>query len=294
MNGKKRLLMGYLFLLPAFLVFIVLIAYPVFDTIRTSFYESRIQTIKQGSTFIGLDHYAKMFQDPDMYRSLLFTLKFTIISVMLETVIGMGCALVMNRTFRGQGLIRALILVPWCIPTVVSGLMWSYMFAESYGIVNYILSITRIIKDPIPWITNQNWAFVAVIIADVWKTVPYMSLLLLSGLKTVSSDYIEAASIDGANSVQKFFRIVLPNMKNIVLVAVMFRTISSFRIYDLIKVLTDGGPQNSTKSLTMYAMENYFTYGNLGYGAALATLTFVISLVIAGCFQDGIKSKMEV
>lgn len=287
-------MMGYLFLIPAALVFVFLIAYPVFNTVRTSFYASRIQTIRDGAKFVGLDNYVEMFRDTDMWTSLAFTVKFTVISVILETVIGMVCALIMNRNFRGQGLVRAMILVPWCIPTVVSGLMWSYMFAESYGIINYLLSAAHVIKDPVPWITDKGWAFAAITIADVWKTVPYMSLLLLSGLKTVSSDYLEAAAIDGANSVQKFFRVVLPNMKNIVLVAVMFRTISSFRIYDLIKVLTDGGPQNSTKSLTMYAMENYFTYGNLGYGAALATLTFLVSLLIAGLFQDGVKSKMEV
>lgn len=294
MNSKKRLLMGYLFLIPALLVFLVFIAYPVFNTIKTSFYAYRIQTLKQGAKFTGLDNYIQMFHDKDMYTSLLFTVKFTLISVALETVIGMCCALVMNRSFKGQGLVRAMILVPWCIPTVVSGLMWCYMFAESYGIINFLLSAMHVIKKPVQWITDGGWAFVAVTIADVWKTVPYMSLLLLSGLKTISTDYLEAAAIDGANSVQKFFRIVLPNMKNIVLVAVMFRTISSFRIYDLVKVLTDGGPQNATKSLTMYAMEHYFTYGNLGYGAALATLTFVISLVIAGVFQDGVKSKLEV
>lgn len=294
MSNKQRIRVGYLFLIPTLVVFLVLIAYPVCSTIYLSFCNYRTQTITQGATFNGVANYIKMFQDQEMWTSLLFTVKFTIISVILETILGMACALIMNRNFRGSKLVCAMILVPWCIPTVVSGLMWSYMYAESFGIINYLLSVMHVIQDPIKWLTDGNWAFVAVIISDVWKTVPYMSLLLLSALKTISNDYIEAAAVDGAGKPRIFFSIVLPNIRPVMMVAIMFRTIQSFRVYDLIKVLTNGGPQGSTKSLTMYAMEQYFNYGNMGYGAALAVLTFVISLVIAAFFQEGVKSKLEV
>lgn len=294
MSSKQRIRVGYLFLIPTLVVFLVLIAYPVCSTIYLSFCNYRTQTITQGAVFNGVANYVKMFQDEEMWTSLIFTVKFTVISVVLETVLGMACALIMNRNFRGSNLVCAMVLVPWCIPTVVSGLMWSYMYAESFGIINYLLSVLHVIQDPIKWLTDGNWAFVAVIISDVWKTVPYMSLLLLSGLKTVSNDYLEAAAIDGAGKVRIFFSIVLPNIRPVMMVAVMFRTIQSFRVYDLIKVLTNGGPQGSTKSLTMYAMEQYFNFGNMGYGAALAVLTFVISLIIAAFFQEGVKSKLEV
>lgn len=294
MSSKQRIRMGYLFLIPTLVVFLVLIAYPVCSTIYLSFCNYRTQTITQGAVFNGVANYVKMFQDKEMWTSLLFTVKFTVISVVLETVLGMVCALIMNRSFRGSNLVCAMVLVPWCIPTVVSGLMWSYMYAESFGIINYLLSVLHVIQDPIKWLTDGNWAFVAVILSDVWKTVPYMSLLLLSGLKTVSNDYLEAAAMDGAGKVRIFFSIVLPNIRSVMMVAVMFRTIQSFRVYDLIKVLTNGGPQGSTKSLTMYAMEQYFNFGNMGYGAALAVLTFVISLIIAAFFQEGVKSKLEV
>ena len=294
MSNKQRIRVGYLFLIPTLVVFLVLIAYPVCSTIYLSFCNYRTQTITQGAVFNGVANYIKMFQDEEMWTSLLFTVKFTVISVILETVLGMACALIMNRNFRGSNLVCAMVLVPWCIPTVVSGLMWSYMYAESFGIINYLLSVLHVIQDPIKWLTDGNWAFVAVILSDVWKTVPYMSLLLLSGLKTVSNDYLEAAAMDGAGKVRIFFSIVLPNIRPVMMVAVMFRTIQSFRVYDLIKVLTNGGPQGSTKSLTMYAMEQYFTFGNMGYGAALAVLTFVISLIIAAFFQEGVKSKLEV
>lgn len=294
MSNRQRIRMGYVFLIPTLVVFLVLIAYPVCSTIYLSFCNYRTQTITQGAVFNGVANYIKMFQDEEMWTSLLFTVKFTVISVILETVLGMACALIMNRNFRGSNLVCAMVLVPWCIPTVVSGLMWSYMYAESFGIINYLLSVLHVIQDPIKWLTDGNWAFVAVILSDVWKTVPYMSLLLLSGLKTVSNDYLEAAAMDGAGKVRIFFSIVLPNIRPVMMVAVMFRTIQSFRVYDLIKVLTNGGPQGSTKSLTMYAMEQYFNFGNMGYGAALAVLTFVISLIIAAFFQEGVKSKLEV
>ena len=292
MYQKKRQRVAYLFLIPALVLFLLFIAYPVFNTIKTSFYSLRIQTIMQGGRFVGLQNYVKLIQDETMLTSLVFTVGFTLVSVVLETVLGMACALIMNRTFKGLGFVRAMILVPWCIPTIVSGLMWSYMFSESFGVINQALKAVGL--SPIMWVTGSKGAFASMIIADVWKTSPYMSLLLLSGLKTVPADIYEAASIDGAGKIQQFFFITLPVIKPVVLVSVMFRTIQSFRIYDLVKVLTDGGPNQATQSLTMYTMKQYFTFGDLGYGAALAVLTFVVSLIIAMLFYDGMKSKLEV
>ena len=241
---------------------------------------------------MGFQNFIKLAQDKTMLTSLVFTVGFTVVSVILETVLGMACALIMNRTFKGQGFVRAMILIPWCIPTIVSGLMWSYMFSESFGVINQALKAIGL--SPVMWVTGAKGAFSSMIIADVWKTSPYMSLLLLSGLKTVPGDIYEAASIDGAGKIQQFFFITLPVIKPVVLVSVMFRTIQSFRIYDLVKVLTDGGPNNVTQSLTMYTMKQYFTFGDLGYGAALAVLTFAVSLMIAMFFYDGMKSKLEV
>lgn len=294
MHNKNRRIMGYLFLLPAMLLFLIFIAYPVFNTIRTSFYSVRIQTLASGGKFVGLSNYIKLFNDDTMWKTLTFTVEFTVIAVVLETVLGMACALLMNRKFRGDGFVKAAILVPWCIPTVVSGMMWAYMFAESYGIVNQSLLNIGAISSAINWMTNSVAAFWAIVIADVWKTTPYMGLLLLSGLKTVPEDLYEAAAIDGAGKIRRFFRITLPIIKPVIIVAIMFRTISSFRIYDLIKVMTGGGPNKTTMSLTMYTMQQYFSFGDLGYGAALAVLTFIISLVIAFIFYDGMKSKLEV
>ena len=291
MNNKNRLLVGYLFLIPTLLLFAVFVAYPVLNTIWTSFFSLRIQTLSKGGKFIGLSNYVKLFKDANVLQTMKFTVMFTFIAVALETVIGMGCALIMNRQFMGKNLVCAIILIPWCIPTVVSALMWSYMFAESYGVINQFLQASGLINTPIHWLTSPGEAFAAVVISDVWKTTPYMALLLLSGLKTIPSDLYEAA---GAGRITKLFFITFPCMKPVIVVSVMFRTIASFRIYDLIKVLTNGGPGRATTSLTLYTMQQYFSFGNYGYGAALAVLTFVISLVIAFLFYDGMKSKLEV
>lgn len=292
MYQKKRQRVAYLFLIPAMVLFLLFVAYPVLNTLKTSLYSLRIQTLSQGGKFVGFQNFIKLAQDKTMLTSLVFTVGFTVVSVILETVLGMACALIMNRTFKGQGFVRAMILIPWCIPTIVSGLMWSYMFSESFGVINQALKAIGL--SPVMWVTGAKGAFSSIIIADVWKTSPYMSLLLLSGLKTVPGDIYEAAAIDGAGKIQQFFFITLPVIKPVVLVSVMFRTIQSFRIYDLAKVLTDGGPNNATQSLTMYTMKQYFTFGDLGYGAALAVLTFAVSLIIAMFFYDGMKSKLEV
>ena len=218
MYNRRRVMMGYVFLIPAAILFFVFVAYPVFNTLRNSFYALRIQTLTSGGKWIGLKNYLDMLKDEKMYQSLKFTLKFTVIAVALETVIGMASALIMNQDFRGKTAVCAAILIPWCIPTIVSSLMWSYMFAESYGAINQFLNNLGLASRQ--WITGSTDAFWAVIIADVWKTAPYMSLLLLSGLKTVPRDYYEAASIDGAGSVYTFFHITVPLIKPVLLVAV--------------------------------------------------------------------------
>lgn len=294
MYNKQRLFFGYIALIPAVIVFAVFIIYPVMNTIYLSFCNFRTQTISQGPQFAGFANYIQMFKDEQMWKALKFTVEFTIIAVILESILGMLCALIMNKQQKSSGFVSAMILIPWCIPTVVSGLMWSYIFAESYGILNYLLQLVGITSQPIRWLTDSNFAFLSILISDVWKTVPYMSLLMLSALKTVDASFLEAAQIDGASKIQSFFKISVPCMKPIIIVAVMFRTIQSFRIYDLIRVLTNGGPQGKTTSLTIYTITQYTTFGNMGYGAALAVLTFIVSMIIAICFQDGVKSKLEV
>jgi multiple sugar transport system permease protein len=290
---NEKDLMGYLFLLPAVILILIFVVYPVSNTIYLSFFKLRIQTLTEGASFIGLNNFKKIMTDGQFKTSLIFTVKFTIVAVFLETIIGMIFALIMDRAIRFQGAIRAAILVPWAIPTIVSGLMWQFMYSPQFGIINAFLEKYTFIKDGIPWLTDAMWATIATIIADVWKTTPYMSLLILAGLQTIPRQLHEAAAIDGANKVQIFFTVTLPLLKPVLAVAVLFRVLATFRIYDLVAVLTNGGPANQTASLSLYTINTYFNYGNIGYGAALATVTFVISLLISFLFLNVLKSKME-
>lgn len=294
MDNRNRKRIGYLFLLPTMAIILIFIVYPVISTLWNSFFEMRVQTLQNGKTFVGIEQYKKLLKDPQMWQALRFTLKFTIVAIVLETILGIACALIMNRNFKGKGFIRAAILVPWAVPTIVSGLMWNYMYSETYGIINYLLEKMHLISEPIHWLTDSTFAFWGIIIAEVWKTAPYMALLLLAGLQNIPKHLYEAAEIDGAGIVRRFFRITLPLLKPTLMVALLFRTIASFRIYDLVSVLTGGAPANTTQSLTMYTIDHYFKYSNIGYGSAAAMLTFAVSMILAMFFVQGMQSKLGV
>lgn len=294
MNNKDRRRIGYLFLIPTMVIILVFIVYPVLSSLYNSFFDIRVQTLQSGKTFVGLAQYKKLLQDPQMWQSLRFTLKFTVVAIVLETILGITCALIMNRKLKAQGLVRVAILIPWAVPTIVSGLMWNYMYSETYGILNFILEKFALIEQPIHWLTDSTYAFWAIIIAEVWKTAPYLALLLLAGLQNISKDLYEAAQIDGAGAVRSFFCITMPLLRSTLMVALLFRTIASFRIYDLVSVLTNGAPANTTQSLTMFTIDHYFKYSNIGYGSAAAMLTFGVSMVLALFFMRGMQSKLEV
>ena len=291
--NKKSTRMGYLMLLPSVLLILVLILYPTVNTIYQSFFEIRTQTAALGPKFVGFRNYVKAFQDEHFWDTLWWTLAFTAVSVALELIIGMGLALLMNRKIPGQGLIRTAVLIPWGIPTVVSGIIWTQFFAQN-GIVNSTLAAFNLIKEPLSWLGNEWLAKLSILIADVWKNTPYMSLLLLSGLLTISRDYYEAAEIDGAGKFRQFTHIPLPLIKATMSVTVLFRIISAMRVYDLIVAMTAGGPAGRTETVSMYAVNTYFTYGNTGYGATLSVLMLIISVGISMFFVDSLKTKGSV
>ena len=280
-------------LLPSALLILVLIVYPTINTIYQSFFEIRTQTAALGPKFVWFDNYIKAFQDEHFWDTLWWTLAFTAVSVLLELMIGMGLALLMNRKIPGQGLIRTAVLIPWAIPTVVSGIIWTQFFSQN-GIVNSTLMAFNLIKEPLSWLGDEWLAKLSILIADVWKNTPYMSLLLLSGLLTISKDYYEAAKIDGAGRLRQFTSITLPLIKATMSVTVLFRIISAMRVYDLIVAMTAGGPAGKTETVSMYAVNTYFTYGNTGYGATLSVLMLIISVGISLLFVDSLKTKGSV
>lgn len=289
MRKKKT---GYLLLLPSLILIGCLILYPTIKTFVDSFFNERTQLASAGREFIGLQNYMKAFNDDHFIKTLIWTLIFTFVSVVIELIIGMLLALLMNKPFKGQNAVRASVLVPWAIPTIVSGIIWAQFFSQN-GVINYIFNTLNIINENVNWLGTESLAKLAILLADIWKNTPYMSLLLLSGLVTISSDYYEAAEIDGASKIQQFFKITLPLIKPTMMVTVLFRIISSLRVYDLIVAMTNGGPGGSTETVSMYAIKTYFNYGNVGYGSALSIIMLLVSIGISMIFAGSLKTRLE-
>lgn len=233
------------------------------------------------SNFIGLSGYSKLLQDMRFWKALAHTLVFTVISVFFELILGMLLALIMDKAMRGIGLIRTIALIPWAIPTAVSAMIWSYLYDGSYGVVSMIFNKLGFISSQSSMLLTSSGAMTSAILADVWKTTPYMALLLLAGLQVIDRGLYESASIDGAGPVKTFFKITLPLVKPSLLVALLFRTLDAFRVYDLIAILTGGGPGNGTESLSVYSYKLMFGQSNYGYGSVIVMGMFVVVAIIA-------------
>ena len=233
------------------------------------------------SNFIGLKAYGNLIKDTRFWKALGHTLIFTVISVGIELVLGMLLALIMNKAMKGIGLVRTVALIPWAIPTAVSAMIWSYLYDGSYGIVSFLFNKLGIINSQSAMRLTSHGAMSAAIIADVWKTTPYMALLLLAGLQVIDRGLYESSAIDGAGPVVTFFKITLPLVKPSLLVALLFRTLDAFRVYDLIAILTGGGPGNGTESLSIYAYKLMFDQSNYGYSSVVVMGMFVVVAIIA-------------
>ena len=234
--------------------------------------------------FIGLNGYAQVFQDARFWGATWNTVFFTVVSVALEFVLGLALAMVMNQQIKGIGIVRTTALIPWAIPTVVSALIWSYLYDGSSGIIALLAAKIGFIQGTEYMLLSAGGAMASAILSDVWKTTPYMALLLLAGLQTINTGVYESAKIDGASKVQQFFKVTLPLLKPAILVALLFRTLDAFRVYDLIAVLTNGGPGGATETLSIYAYKKMFAQTNFGYGSVVVIMMFILVAVIAVLF----------
>jgi multiple sugar transport system permease protein len=273
------MMIGYLFLLPSLLILCVVGIYPLIQTLYLSFFD--VSLTKQGSHFIGLENYKNLFSDIWFKVAYKNTWIFTAISVLMETALGLLIALVLNKKFKGRGWVRACVLIPWAIPTVVSARMWEWIFNAEYGILNFLLVKTGIIDSNVNWLGETSTAMFAAIFSDVWKTTPFMALIILAGLQGISSSLYEAADIDGANKWRQFSYITFPLLIPSIMIAVLLRALDAFRVFDLIFVLTGGGPANSTEVLSSYAYKTTFSAGEVSSGAAMSSLMAVSVFVLA-------------
>ena len=273
--------LGIALVAPAVITIIVIAFYPLLRSIWDSMHKINLRFANTPRPLIWLQNYKDIFQDARWHNALWVTGRVVFVSVGVELVLGMIIALLLNRTFHGRGIVRASILVPWAITTVVSAQMWSWIYDARYGVFNDILIRLHIISKPIIFLAQPNITIWAMIGAEIWKTTPFMALLLLAGLQLIPADLYEAAAIDGTNGWQNFWKITLPLMKPTILVALLFRTIDAVRIFDLPRVLTNGGPGQSTETLVLYAYNTLFTNLNFGYGSALAVSTFLVVVLVS-------------
>lgn len=278
------------FLVPMLVALAVVAGWPLYRTIYFSFTNASLNNL-QGAEFIGFKNYfswvtlksgktfySGVLADPAWWGAVSNTIRFSFISVLLETIFGTIVALVLNAEFPGRGLVRAAILIPWAIPTIVSAKMWGWMFNDQFGIINDLLLRLHLIDHKIAWTASADTAMLAVLIVDIWKTTPFMALLILAGLQMIPKDIYEATEIDGVHPVKVFFRVTLPLVRPALMVAVIFRLLDAMRIFDLIYVLTPNSAQ--TKTMSVIARENLIDFDKFAYGSAESTLLFLLIAII--------------
>jgi ABC-type sugar transport system permease subunit len=239
---------------------------------------------------VGLANYVEIAADGRFWGAMLHTAFFTAASVALELGLGLFLALALNRAFRGRGLVRAAVLVPWSIPTVVAALLWRFLFDAQAGIANAVLVGLGLLDEPVVWLVRAATAWVPVILADVWKTTPFVTLLLLAGLQNIDPALSEAAAVDGAGAWRQLWHVTLPLLRPALAVALVFRSLDAFRVFDLIYVLTTGGPGTSTEPIALYAFNALFSNLRFGYGAALSVIVFLVTFLLALLYLKGMGS----
>jgi trehalose/maltose transport system permease protein len=299
--GRTRAAMW--FLAPMIIVLAIVAGWPLLRSIWFSFTDASLVHLYEAK-FVGFKNYLNWIDikkvDPDtgiqtvrrVYTGVLAdkawwnavwnTVRFGLVSVTLETILGMAVALVLNANFRGRGIVRAAILIPWAIPTVVSAKMWGWMLNDQLGVINDMLIRAHIITQKIAWAADADYSMFAVLMVDIWKTVPFMSLLILAGLQMVPGDVYEAAEIDGVHPIKVFFKVTLPLVKPALMVAVIFRLMDAMRIFDLIYILTPNSSQ--TKTMSVISRENLFDFDKFAYGSAESTLLFVFLLIMVTAY----------
>jgi trehalose/maltose transport system permease protein len=299
MNSRIRT--AWLFLTPMIVLMLIVAVWPLARSIWFSFTDTNINDIAAGQ-FVGLENYFGeygLFFNPndeegfwagDWGVSIRNTFSFAVVSVILETLTGLGLALLLNQEFKGRAFVRTAVLVPWAIPTIVSAKMWGWMLNDQFGVINTLLLDAGLISQKIAWTAEPSYALWTVVMVDVWKTTPFMALLILAALQTVPKDCYEAARVDGVHPLRVFWKITLPLIRQPLLVAIVFRLLDSLRVFDLIYVLTANG--STTISMSGFVRREMVEYGNMGFGSAASTSLFLIIMLTAILFLRLARVKL--
>ena len=287
--GLSRTQLGWVFFLPAMVTVAGTLGYPAARVVWMSLHTIRLDQPWRGEPFIGLRNYDHLLHDSGFWNSLGIALYFTVGSVVLELLLGLVIALVVNESFPGRGLMRGAMLVPWAIPAIVSARMWGWMYSPSVGAFNALLNSLHIVNGPIDVLGTPGLAMPAMILADVWKNTPFAALLLLAGLQVIPGELYEAARVDGASPVGRFLHVTLPLLRGSIIITLLFRTLTAFQTFDLAKGLTDGGPGTQTELLSLYAYRVMFSYVNFGKGATLAVVIAAICIIITAFYARQLR-----
>lgn len=288
--AERQAWTGWLFLLPALLVVIGVAMVPLAQTVYYSFTDKRLGAL-QATNWIGFENYRFLLRDNLWWSAVRVTVLFTVVTVIAEFALGLLIALVVNSRFRGRGLMRAAMLVPWAIPTVLSAQMWKWMYNDIFGVFNDMLRRLGLIEQNIAWLAKPSTALPAVMAIDIWKTTPFVALLLLAGLQVIPEELYEAATVDGASRIRQFFVITLPLLRPAIAVALIFRSLDALRAFDVFYVLFGARPD--TQTMAVYAQNNIVAFSDVGYGSAISVLIFLIIAIFVVAYVTSLRVEAE-
>ncbi|MDK1385941.1 sugar ABC transporter permease [Sinorhizobium sp. 8-89] len=270
---------AWLLMLPLLVVMVAVIGWPLVDTVRLSFTDAKLVGTAGG--FVGLDNYAKTLGGSNFQRALITTTWFAVVSVAAEMVLGVLAALLLNQQFRGRTALRALMILPWALPTVVNATLWRLIYNPEYGALNAALTQLGLLDSYRSWLGEPGSALIALIVADCWKNFPLVALIALAALQAVPRDITAAALVDGAGPFNRFRYVIMPYLAGPLLVALVLRTIEAFKVFDIIWVMTRGGPANSTRTLSILVYQEAFSFQRAGSGASLALIVTLLVTILA-------------
>jgi multiple sugar transport system permease protein len=277
--------MGYVLVVPAVVLLLAVTGFPLIFNVWNSLHFDNLSFGALPHKFTGGQNYTKMFTSPEWVSALERTLAFTVVTIVFDVVVGLALALMLHRRFRGRGFVRAAILVPWAVPTVVSAMLWKTMFDPRAGFVDYFLGAFHPSWSGLTWVNANVWRSWAVIfVSDSWKNIPFVAIILLAGLQIIPNDVYEAARIDGASAWQAFRKLTLPLLKPALSVALIFRTLQALLVFDVVFILTGGGPGTSTESLFFLNYQTFITNTDFGYGGAQSVLLVVLALIVSAAY----------
>lgn len=277
----RKKYLPYIFILPSVVFMLLIVAYPILLTFKTALYHEVLTRPWEGVEFVALNNFIELLQDSEFWHALQRTLIWTISSVLGKTLIGLIIALVLNQKFKLRGIYRTLILIPWVTPQVVSAIIWRWVYNGEYGMLNYMLIKLGLINNGVSWLGHRTTAFIAAVVNDMWIGIPFMIVVFLAGLQGIPREMYEAARVDGANKWQQLFKITLPQLKPVFLTGTILSIIWTFNSFNIIWVLTKGGPVNATETLVIKTYKEAFGKFDLGIGSAYAVTTFVLLMVFS-------------